>query len=992
STFAGGGSSNAEGALATSAQLRLPWSVAVDRSGNVYIADSMSHRIRKVAAGGTITTIAGTGLAGFTGDGGQALSARLSTPRGVAVDAAGRVYVSDTGNNRVRVISTGGTIQTVAALDSPRGLALDSAGNLYVAEAFGHRVRRVSPSGAIATVAGTGAPGFSGDGGPAVDAQLDTPLGVAVDGSGNLYIADAENHRIRVVLAGLPAVAVAPQSLSFAAQSGGPRAVHRVLNVTGSVAGSPYTVTVEMEGGGEWLSAKPLRGTLPAAVEVNAEAIDLSRGVYRGVVRIAAPNATPPVLAVPVTFTVTPSPLGKYLVEPGELVFHFAQGTSASTRTLTLSSVGSAEQRFTAGASVEDGSWLGVSTLAGSAKASDPASLMVTANPGRLDPGTYRGAVAITSATGGDPVQVPVTMTVSDVRHKILVSQTGLSFTAVAGGGVSAPQTLGILDEGDGKMSWAARAVTLEGGNWLRLDSAAGRADRALLDVSPLEVSVIAQGLAPGEYYGRITVTAPADNSPQTVTVLLRVLPEGSDPGPEVRPASLIFVGYPGVNPGSQNVVVSNLLRRPVSFGSSRTTEDGSPWLVHSPPNATVAPEGAVRMVVQPDYSNLAPGAWTGLITLQFEGAVRKISVLGVVAPGAPGGRAAAGCSSPRLRVQLNSPSDDFTVMIGQPSTIEARVVDECGTPLVPDPSRAATEVAATFNAAGESNLRLTHVGGGTWTGTWRPLVSGPAVATVSAVLIQGNTRQIGVVQRSGTVQSGSRTPLVSPGSLVHAASFGAGFPVAPGGLITIYGANLSERVSVVREMPLPLQLDETEVVLGGQPLPILYSSDKQINAQVPFDLAVNTQHQVVVRRRNQISVPESFTVSAAQPGIFTKNQQGFGQGIIMKSDQRTLAEPATPAARGEAIVIYCAGLGAVSPPVGPGQPAPLPPATTVNPVTLTIGGQPAQVLFSGLTPGFAGLYQVNALTPQNVAPGDDVPVVLRVAGQTSPPATMAVR
>jgi uncharacterized protein (TIGR03437 family) len=182
-----------------------------------------------------------------------------------------------------------------------------------------------------------------------------------------------------------------------------------------------------------------------------------------------------------------------------------------------------------------------------------------------------------------------------------------------------------------------------------------------------------------------------------------------------------------------------------------------------------------------------------------------------------------------------------------------------------------------------------------------------------------------------------------------------------------------------------------TEVDLGGIPLPLLYSSAGQINAQVPFGLSGNTQYQVVVRRGSVLSVPESFTVAAAEPGIFTTNMQGTGQGVIMKSDQVTLAQAATPAARGEVIVIYCAGLGAVNPPVNQGD-APTTASRTVNEATVTIGGMKADVQYAGVTPGYAGLYQVNATVPATVAVGNAVPVTITVAGQTSNTVTIAVK
>jgi uncharacterized protein (TIGR03437 family) len=148
------------------------------------------------------------------------------------------------------------------------------------------------------------------------------------------------------------------------------------------------------------------------------------------------------------------------------------------------------------------------------------------------------------------------------------------------------------------------------------------------------------------------------------------------------------------------------------------------------------------------------------------------------------------------------------------------------------------------------------------------------------------------------------------------------------------------------------------------------------------------------VQYGNTLSLPQSLVVAQAEPGIFTANEQGTGQGSITKSDGVTVAQPGTPANIGETIVIYCTGLGLVTPSVKEGTAAPSTPplATTVNPVTVTIGGQAAQVSFSGLAPGYAGLYQVNAVVPAGITVGNAVPVVLSVAGQTSPPATIAVQ
>jgi trimeric autotransporter adhesin len=201
---------------ATSATLNVPWGLALDAAGNLYIADSGNNAIRKVS-GGVITTIAGNGTASFSGDAGAAASATLSEPLGIALDAAGNLYIADFGNNRVRMIS-GGTITTVAgngsatfagdsglatsaSLAGPEDVSVDPGGNLYIADRGNNRIREVT-GGTISTVAGNGTASFGGDNGPATSAQLNGPSGVALDAAGNLIIADTANNVIRLVTSG----------------------------------------------------------------------------------------------------------------------------------------------------------------------------------------------------------------------------------------------------------------------------------------------------------------------------------------------------------------------------------------------------------------------------------------------------------------------------------------------------------------------------------------------------------------------------------------------------------------------------------------------------------------------------------------------------------------------------------------------------------------------------------------------------------------------
>ena len=220
---------------AASALLDSPQGVAVDANNNIYIADTNNNRIREVS-GGTINTIAGTGAAGFSGDGGQAASAMLDMPLAVAVDSKGNVYIADSNNNRIREV-TGNTISTVAGngqqgysgdggpatatgLDTPSGIAVDSAFNLYIGDTGNQRVRVVTfATGTISTLAGTGAKAFTGDG-PAGSTALARPQGLAVDSLGNVYLADSDNDRIRTISGGSVTTIAGDSTEGFTGDSG----------------------------------------------------------------------------------------------------------------------------------------------------------------------------------------------------------------------------------------------------------------------------------------------------------------------------------------------------------------------------------------------------------------------------------------------------------------------------------------------------------------------------------------------------------------------------------------------------------------------------------------------------------------------------------------------------------------------------------------------------------------------------------------------------
>jgi uncharacterized protein (TIGR03437 family) len=228
---------------------------------------------------------------------------------------------------------------------------------------------------------------------------------------------------------------------------------------------------------------------------------------------------------------------------------------------------------------------------------------------------------------------------------------------------------------------------------------------------------------------------------------------------------------------------------------------------------------------------------------------------------------------------------------------------------------------------------------------------------------------------------------------VVSAASFKAVVPIAPGGMITIFGDRLAESTAAAQTLPLPTSLGGTELVMAGLQMPLLFVSQGQINAVVPNGININTSQQLLIRRGTTLSRPVALDVAATQPAIFSTaegkpivvNASATGPAPILVND--------SPAGSGDVLVLYTSGLGLTTPSIADGVVSPSNPvAATKDPVSVTVGGVPAQVLFAGLVPGFAAFYQINITVPSALAAGDQLPVVLSVSGQTSPPVMMKVR
>ena len=1043
-----------DGGPATQASLSGPQGLAIDASGNLFIADTGNNVIRRVNPLGVISTYAGTPPtctstscqqhSGYSGDNGPASRAALNAPYGVVVDSSGNLYIADSGNHVVRFVSAAGLISTFAgngksgfsgdggqarnaSLNAPQGLALDSSGNLYILENGGNRIRQVTPAGVITTIAGTGRAGFSGDGGPSPAAQLNGPTGSMAYQNGAIYFTDTGNERVRSITLGgtatsAPSISASTSTLSFTAVSSGPATNTQSVTLRSSSAGLPLQIATSTTTGGAWLQVDVTSANCPATINVSANPASLAAGTYQGTVTISAPYASPSQVSISVTLTVTAATSGHLTIgsavagssnsTPAPLSFQVQSGASPVSSQISLSNSGSGSLSFTAASSTAaGGSWLSVTPANGSVSASAPVALTIAINPGSLNAAVYSGTITLSSPDNADPpLVIPVTLLVSNPVPVILISQTGMTFQAAQGGGNPLPQTFDILNVGQGVMNWTATAQALSGGNWLSVSPASGTVSTPFVSFSTVSVGVNASSLAPGNYFGQIQVRAPgATNAPQSLAVVLNVLAPGTPLSPEVRPSGLVFIGSASNPPGSQTVSIANRGTSTFTFNSSKLTSSNINWITNAPVAGSIGVNSPGAMTVQPDLSQRSPGVDRGVITVLFDdGSAQTISLLSVVPPpgylpsdeprqirdAALSPHASGSCTANQLVGQLTNPgTTNAQSPLGQPVSLELYLKDDCGNP-VTDKYPASINVAFSTK---EPALTMQHTSNGKWTRTWQPASTQPASVAIEFVAFATGTNGkllATQIPLSINLTSAAQVPLVSPGGIQNAASYSSAPVVSPGGLIAIFGNQLSDAGGQLAPPgPWPTSLGHTQVKLGDSVLPLLFTTNDQLNAQVPFSLPLNSQQQLVVTYENSLSVPAAVSVSAAQPAIFTQNQAGTGQGAIVNGVTNVLADSKNPVHAGDVISIYCTGLGPVSPPQPEGAIASTAfTSQTVTAVTATIGGVPATVQFAGLAPGYIGLYQVNVQVPTGVTPGDTVPVILTEGSQVSPPVTISVR
>lgn len=632
--------------------------------------------------------------------------------------------------------------------------------------------------------------------------------------------------------------------------------------------------------------------------------------------------------------------------------------------------------------------WITVPTTSGNIPAFTNTSIEADVDFGTLDSGVYPANIAIAIAPSGGTsgaatvTNVPAMVIITNGDPFLTLSETGIQFQSVAESAGPLPAHAITLASSGDAIAFTAAASTLTGGNWLSVTPSSGSAPSG--STTTVSISANPAGLAAGTYFGRVDIGAPGAVSPvQSVEVELSVAATaGTDP--ILSTTGLIFVAAQNTNPEPQILTLSTLSTSPIALTVGTETENLATWLSATGSSTTMQSGQPITAQVSVNTNGLTPGFYTGAAYAQLtsSGTEYPVTVLLVVTP------ASGTCTPTQLLPVLTSLSPNFELPAGLPVSVQAAVVDDCGSPLN-------SGIVQTSFGPGDSPATMQPLGNGRWAGTWNPhAVAGSLVSlTLAAVSAAGLT---GSASAAGTLDASPGATVVTPGGIVNAAGLVSGAPVAPGEFLSIFGSNLAPQTAVSSSYPYDISLSGTQVFLNGQALPLQFVSSGQINALVPYGTPVNGVEELLIAQNGVYGLPETVVVAAANPAVFTQSQSGQGAGaiIVVRADGTEFVASSTqPASAGDVLAIYCSGLGTVSPALPDGAAAPLSSLVqTVNTVTASIGGLPAQVSFAGLAPGFAGLYQVNVTVPAGVTAGASVPVILTAAGFSSAPVTVAIQ
>jgi uncharacterized protein (TIGR03437 family) len=819
-----------------------------------------------------------------------------------------------------------------AAISDAEGVAIDSAGNIFLADANDHRVRKITPDGLIATIAGDGWPGFRGDGGPASASRLNTPYGIAADTAGNLYIADLGNNRVRkVALDGT--ISTVPGTDSLLA----PR------NVALGSDGSLYIS------------------------EFNGNRVQHLR--TDGVLEIVAGTGS-------AGFGGDGGPaIAALLSSPAGLAFD-------SAGNLYIADSGNSRIRKVAGGVMT--TILG-SDAAGSSPIYLPTAVVcdVAGNLYIADYGNSRiqlltpvGIQSTLPGTGRDlALDAAGNLYIASGSY-LLELTPALALQTIAGDGSYAFR-------GDGSNAASAR---LNGPVALALDPAGALyiADRNNLRIRLVSPAGIVSTLAGDGSSGPASTQL---SFPAGVAVddagTVDIADQDNDRIQQMTAAGAIITlagtGTPGFNgDGLPDTATELFSPAALALGSDRTlyfVDKGNQRV------RKLAANGTISTVIQTTAAGLAVDQSGNVYVADAVlHNIKRIDVHSQVTVLAGTGTAGfAGDGGPAVSAQLNSPS--------------GLALDSQGNLYIADTGNSRIRVISSdgliHTIAGNGMVDFNGDGGPALSAALNTPM-GLAVDAAGILFISdfGNNRIRKLTPVLFVTEQATPLSVVSAGSMV------AG-PIAPGEIVSIFGLGIGPVTPAGGALDasgmMATEVAQTRVLFNGSAAALFYVQDSQINVQAPYEIAGRSTVDVEVFFQGELRGKVTIPVAASAPAIFTVSA-GTGLAIAL-NENGTLNSPVDPAARGSIVTLYATGDGVEDPAAVDGKPAAWPLAKPTLPVTLTVGGDPAGILYAGAAPGFAGLLQINARVPSGLASTGNVPVVLRIGTASSQAGvTLAVR